>query len=69
MLRINSSVSSGRSGRTVHTMEHAVQADDGRCVDTDMQVSSAFGHHELQQIGHRVGHNLNRRSIRSQILA
>ena len=52
MLRINSSVSSGRERRAFHAMQNTVQTDHRRQSHADVQVGGPFGDHQLQQIGH-----------------
>ena len=39
-------------GRAIDAMENAMHADDRRHAHSDVQIRGAFGHHQLQQIGH-----------------
>ena len=43
--------------RAFDAVQNAVHANHRRRADADVQVGRAFGHHQLQQIGHGVRHN------------
>ena len=47
------------AGRPLYAVQNAMHPDRGRCAHTDVKVGSAFRHHQLQQIGHRVRHVVN----------
>ena len=42
--------------RTIHPVENAMQTNHRRNVDANVQVCGPFGNHQLQQIGHLIGH-------------
>ena len=54
-----------RAGWALHALQHAVRADAGWNSHADVQIGGALGHHQLQQVGHRVSsHSLCVRPVR-----